>query len=530
MNSKRRTAKGIKLSTVTFIAVLSIILLTIAITTWVGYREERSSLISTTQELNRIRAEELSRPVKVLADTMRVGVQKTVSMLSDMSLTDASAQKQIDYFGEISPYYNVVFITDKQGRVTAATPRGYQAYIGKHVNFGGKSGGDRGAASADTFSVYDINPNLLGLMNFPIHDHGGEKKGSLIALVFLKEFNIFEDIFGTQDKNENGTYYYVVDSHGTVLYSGDNKKVTESFKENAVVQQLMKGESGGQRVIDADGEEYIAGYAPVEGIGWGIVSQTPMRYIDAQVTKLVRQMVMVSTPYILILFVISIWLSNKLSAPINRLANYASHLSNHANTIEVLPVQTAWNYETNELARAIFKAFRRVKKDHDALTYESKTDALTGLPNRRMMDELLQRWEEETVPYAAIMLDIDKFKLINDTYGHHTGDKVLMFLAEHLQREKRDQDMYCRYGGEEFVLLLPETDLAHAYSIGEQVRKSIEGALSPNGLRVTVSLGVSATELVKAQSKSVLETADEALYEAKQTGRNRTVMYQYKWK
>lgn len=146
-------------------------------------------------------------------------------------------------------------------------------------------------------------------------------------------------------------------------------------------------------------------------------------------------------------------------------------------------------------------------------------DHLTGLANRRLMDIVLKRSFAKAVrfkrPLSLIMLDIDHFKKYNDTYGHSDGDKVLANVAKVLLKETREIDLAVRYGGEEFLILLPETNLEAAIDAAERIRQTVE-----TSTKVTVSLGV-ASYHEKMQQDEIITKADEALYKAKQNGRNR---------
>jgi diguanylate cyclase (GGDEF)-like protein len=165
---------------------------------------------------------------------------------------------------------------------------------------------------------------------------------------------------------------------------------------------------------------------------------------------------------------------------------------------------------------------------HSEVQKQAITDTLTGLYNRRGFFELSQR-EIDRVrrfghPLSAIMLDIDHFKLVNDTYTHAVGDEVLRLLAERLRNSLREVDILGRYGGEEFVILLPETDLFGACTIAERLRKSVEetGLTTSTGpISITVSLGVTRATPSTTDLSELLNQADIALYAAKQAGRNR---------
>ena len=153
-------------------------------------------------------------------------------------------------------------------------------------------------------------------------------------------------------------------------------------------------------------------------------------------------------------------------------------------------------------------------------------DPLTSLANRghlnSQLDSLFENLAESTEPadLSVIFLDIDKFKSINDTHGHDVGDDVLIDLANYLQHETYSGEVVCRYGGEEFVLLCPDTNLDQAIRRAERLRKGI-AETEIGGLNVTASLGVSQHQ-VGDEPADLLKRADQSLYEAKQTGRNKT--------
>jgi diguanylate cyclase (GGDEF)-like protein len=157
-------------------------------------------------------------------------------------------------------------------------------------------------------------------------------------------------------------------------------------------------------------------------------------------------------------------------------------------------------------------------------------DGLTGIANRRTLDErLVQEWRRATrlnAPLAMLMIDIDHFKQFNDHCGHPAGDQCLKRVAEALARQAREQDLVARFGGEEFALLLPHTDLAGALQMAERVRAAVSALAivhvgSPRG-HVTVSIGCAAVTPRMGESPSnLLDAADAALYRAKRGGRNR---------
>jgi diguanylate cyclase (GGDEF)-like protein len=170
---------------------------------------------------------------------------------------------------------------------------------------------------------------------------------------------------------------------------------------------------------------------------------------------------------------------------------------------------------------------------HQQVSRQAVTDELTGLANHGRFQELLGSEMEQVRryhhPVGLIMLDIDDFKSINDTYGHQQGDIVLKRVARVLADTSRDADYPARYGGEEMAVILPHTDLAGSYAIAERIRSGIEALRIPRTdedgtLRITASVGVAATS--DGAKDGLIADADAALYEAKRTGKNRTVQAQ----
>jgi two-component system cell cycle response regulator len=160
------------------------------------------------------------------------------------------------------------------------------------------------------------------------------------------------------------------------------------------------------------------------------------------------------------------------------------------------------------------------------------TDQLTGLHNRRYMsrhlDNLVDNARRTSKPIAFVIMDIDFFKSVNDTHGHDIGDEVLKEFAARIAANVRGIDLACRYGGEEFVVVMPDTDVEFAYSVSDRLRRSIETtpfpiSRAPHALNLTISIGIAGLEGEDDTANALLHRADQALYRAKRSGRNRVV-------
>ena len=196
--------------------------------------------------------------------------------------------------------------------------------------------------------------------------------------------------------------------------------------------------------------------------------------------------------------------------------------------------------DRNELIARVSTQLRRkryvdqLRSSFQASLEMAVTDQLTGLYNRRYLASHLSAMFDRAFwtgrPLSILMLDIDHFKQINDTYGHDAGDKIIQEFAERISGAVRGIDLACRYGGEEFVIAMPDTELAFAQVVAERLRQEIAASrFLVNGARdelaVTVSIGLSSTETGPDDdtAQKLMKRADDALYEAKSNGRNQVV-------
>ncbi|MBI2469753.1 MAG: diguanylate cyclase [Planctomycetes bacterium] len=179
-----------------------------------------------------------------------------------------------------------------------------------------------------------------------------------------------------------------------------------------------------------------------------------------------------------------------------------------------------------EIATSSFTRSRLLESTRRA----SITDPLTGVYNRRFFDEMLEKQiafaKRHNQQISLLIMDIDHFKIFNDTYGHMVGDRILQKLTKTVKEIIRSSDMLSRYGGEEFSIIMPSADIAEALNKAEAIRKHVESncseaAISGESHKITISIGVASFPGHGADFDSLLSTADNALYKAKKSGRNR---------
>ncbi|MCP5208067.1 MAG: GGDEF domain-containing protein [Hahellaceae bacterium] len=186
--------------------------------------------------------------------------------------------------------------------------------------------------------------------------------------------------------------------------------------------------------------------------------------------------------------------------------------------------------ETRERLQQMEKESKVIKKKLKEERGRALTDTLTKLPNREAYAERYEfeftRWQRYRQPVTMVVADIDFFKRVNDNYGHLAGDKVIQIMAKELQRRIRKTDFVARFGGEEFVVLMPETNVEQAHAVMEKTRQMVEKLpfhFRQQRVQITMSFGV-APFIDGLSKEEIFELADKALYEAKQQGRNRVVV------
>lgn len=247
----------------------------------------------------------------------------------------------------------------------------------------------------------------------------------------------------------------------------------------------------------------------------------------SQAVNRIRETVLVVGVILLLIGTpLAIFLSRSISHPLYLLAQYTEKFFNpKKNFPSEFPKVKSSVYEVKQLYESIEMAFHEIRNHIHALDIEVQTDALTGIANRRTFDLLLNEQIYSSTPFALIMLDIDFFKKVNDTYGHLKGDDVLKFLAKTMKELSRKGDLCFRYGGEEFAIIVPYGDSETAFAIAERLRMKLERTPCCTGEAITISLGIAIFPEHGHTAKEIIAAADKALYKSKSGGRNQTSVF-----
>lgn len=505
-------------------AFVSMAMLSMLVLQWfVSYCEAKQSLYTTTFQLNADSAKKMGITMNTVFRSMQNTMKGNAKHLTEQLEIGDELQPHVDHFMESNDFFNGMIVVDRTGNVVATSEKNTSSQ--ERLQLSQLYNEARDVRTPTISKPYRTETgDFIVLMTYPIVDARGDFFGYLGGTIHLHENNVLNDIFGVQTNSESGTYTYVVDPSGHLLYHPDSNRIGENVAANPVVQKVMQGQHGSEEVTNTKGDVFAAGYAPVTENGWGIVVQTPVEEIRKQAIQIIVKEMLYTLPIFLLLLITTIMLARKLAAPFSLLAKTAEQfMAGHP--VDDVPRHALFSYEANQLYKTVLLAMNKLHKRAEQLMNEAQTDPLTGLPNRRTMNALMETWIEENRPFSVVAIDIDFFKQVNDTYGHQVGDEVLQFLANILRAHSRKGDCSCRYGGEEFVILLPNTPYDEAYQMSERIRTLLEQKNSPTGRPITISCGVAAYPDHAQTAHELLNCADEALYTAKRQGRNRTIIY-----
>lgn len=488
-----------------------------------SYQVQRQLLIEQTLESNEAYATKLAAST----NNFLIAAQQQLAFSADEILYHLDNSDLLDQVAERlrrqTDSFNSIVIVDNQGMVLATSPETLQILGDQLASPGAVQALEqrRPLISAPYISAAD---NLLVFISQPLIDAAGTYRGYIGGSLYLKERSILNDLLGTH-YYEDGSYIYVVDQNRRLLYHPDAERIGTQVDNNPVVDAVTQGEEGTARLNNSEGVNMLAGYAPIPAASWGVVAQRPTQATLAPLKQQVQSVFQHSLPLALLTLILIWWLSRLISDPLKQLADNAQNMDHDCTPRRIQKVHS-WYFESAELKRAMLVGVNLLHTRLGKLQNAASTDPLTGLCNRRTLDEMLHLYQSEHIPFSALAIDIDHFKRINDTFGHDIGDHVLKSLAHLMQSCFRKDDLVCRSGGEEFILLLPNTDLETAFALAERLRHQVAATdFTPAGT-VNISIGLAEWPLQADEPLQVLKYADKALYHAKENGRNRCIVHQ----
>lgn len=480
-----------------------------------SYQTQRELLLQHALESNRVYATKQAYVAEGLVQALQQQLAFSATRVARVMDDPEQLAEETERLKQQSNSFDSVYVVRHDAWVLAGHPGDL---VGRLMDSKGAREALSGRQPMISEPYVGITGVLLVFISHPIFAHDGEYLGYVGGSIYLNQENILHRLLGLHPYTD-GSYLYVVDREGRLMFHQDAGRIGELVLNNPVIEAVRNGETGSRRLINSKGVDMLAGYAPVPSTGWGIVAQTPTAVPLEQLRSLTLQVIWRGAPVGLVCLLLIWWLARRIARPLEQLASSSAHWESSEAIGRIGRIRGGYR-EAERLKRAILSGLTLLHGRLGRLNVENVTDPLTGLFNRRGMQATLDAWMDQEEPFALIMLDIDHFKAVNDTFGHDVGDKVLGFLASKMRDNARDSDMLCRCGGEEFMILLPGADLGSAMQVAERLRRSCESTLSPTGAPIHLSAGVAAW-LPGEEASALIKRADEALYEAKRGGRNR---------
>ncbi|HEY9103711.1 sensor domain-containing diguanylate cyclase, partial [Chitinimonas sp.] len=500
---------------------LGSVVLTLANTFYASYLVQRDLLIANTLEANRVYAAKLSEATETyLAGTIQQLAYSAQRLPALLAQPDALQQEADRLHGQTHSF-NSVAVIDAKGKILATSP-GTLHIVGTTTASPGAQAALKARAPLISPPYRSVTGRLILFISHPIFAADGTFLGYVGGSIYLHETNILHTLLG-EHFYRDGSYVYVVDQSGRLIYHKTPQRIGELINRNSVVQAVIRGENGSQRVVNTQGTDMLAGYAFMKSTGWGVIAQRPTEVTLADLQRLMWVTLRNSLPLLGLSLLFIWWLSKLIARPLWQLARSAEQLDEQG-TQEAIAGVRSWYFEASQLKRAMLRGLSLVNRRINRLSHETLTDALTGLSNRRGMDAALAVLQAEEQAFAVIAIDLDHFKQVNDRYGHDTGDQILKQLAELMRRNSRHGDTLARPGGEEFMMLLPGATMDTAQQVAQRLRLAMASQDNVTGNEVTISLGVAHWPSSDDDLATVIRKADIALYEAKHQGRNRVAV------
>lgn len=496
-------------------------LVTLANSFYASYRVQRELLIDNTLEANRVYATKLAAMTHSFFKEAQQQLAYSANIVATQMDDKVSLLKEADRLRLQTSNFNSVVIADEKGIVRATSPDTFQL-IGRSLTTDGALEALREKQPLISQPYVSAANNFIVLISAPIFTRDGRYKGFIGGSIYLKQPSVLNTLL---DKHyyRDGSYIYVTDKNKKMLYHRDMERIGKTETNNLKIDAYHEN-NGSQHMVNYLGETMLAGYAVEATSQWQIVALRPtditLKPLDSLMLNVLRH-----TLPLALLTIFCVWLLARLIAqPLWLLARSANKMDALDVSDDIRNIHS-WYFEASQLKQAMLLGIDLLQRKIGKLRSEAHSDPMTELLNRRGLDSVLRYWQMGQKSFAVIALDIDRFKRINDTHGHDVGDNVIRYLSQLIRTSSRDADILCRSGGEEFLILLPETSLDVALSIAERLRQRVQESTIPVVGNITISLGVALWEpgVSNMPIDRTFKLADEALYQAKQEGRNRVI-------
>lgn len=500
------------------VALLAFVLTSIA-SIWSGYKLTKDNLGDHALETNRVYAQKLASTANnYLEEQVKLLSANTADIVENIN-NQTYLEEKADLIRNQTNAFNSIAIVNPKSVVLATSPQSLDL-IGVKLTSNAMITANKEKQVKISQPYQSVSGRLIIFISIPLFTKENEYVGLIGGTIYLKEKNVLSELLG-KHPYDDGSTVYVVDADGTIIYDEDNENIGANAGRNPIVHKGITAKKTG--VIEGENtnnERAFAGFSYVDDADWLVIAQRPAKAVEEPAANMVKKMLIIAIPLLIISLIIVVIAAYKIAKPLQRLAELteSSKSKDEENNLRSVP---AWYYEAIQLKESLILSFGFLHNQVLDLTDQSQKDGLTGLFNRRTVDTIMKQWTNEKQPYAIILFDVDFFKRVNDTYGHDVGDEVLKYIAQLMKRHVRAGDLCCRFGGEEFVVLLPNSTVNFAYELAESIRQEFERTNSPTGKPITISAGVAEYPKDGMDEMIVIKTVDQLLYKAKESGRNR---------
>ncbi|MGB3433318.1 diguanylate cyclase [Achromobacter sp.] len=492
-------------------------------TLYAAYLVQREQLIANTLEANRAYAVKLAEVTDLYIESIQRQLVLSAERAPRLVGSKSALEDELARLVHQTDGAMTAAITDKNGAVLATVPEN-PGFEGKTLVRPQLASGPQRLTGQISTPYVGMAGNLVLAFSEPYLDAQGAYAGTIITALPLQQGNEFDKLVGDHFYRD-GSYLYVVDGDGNIIYHKDKERIGTSERNNAVVEAVLRGETGAMPVVNTRGAHLLAGYAALKNGGWGVVAQRPLDETLRPLQSLTSRIVLYALPLGLLMFLLIYLLGRWISRPLEELAQVIERDQPDASAGDLGKIK-GWYYEAARLRNAVAMSQNSQTRRIDKLSSDTITDPMTGLINRRGLALQIAALQRTQQPFAVLALDLDHFKRVNDTFGHAAGDQVLIALAGILRTCVRAEDAPCRVGGEEFLILMPDASRDTAGKVAERIRAATASQLMPQAVgHVTVSIGIALWPSDGPDIEKVMARADQALYRAKNSGRDRVAFW-----
>lgn len=375
----------------------------------------------------------------------------------------------------------------------------------------------------------------LVIISSPVQDMQGNFGGAMCNILRLDAVNSL--LAGLRP--ENGGESYLIGQDNVLLSRlGEDDSTKLTVLDGAELKNIYENAEDGVPYKSINGGRSVVGATTTAKDGkWRIVVERPLDSVLAAAATQSRLFGLACFGALLLVAPIGWLLTRSMVKPLRDLAGYSRDVGESGEFTTCPRISEGAPNEVLELQKAFCAMVDQLEENAETLRHIAVTDPLTGLANRRRLEEegirLIDACLRADASFSALLIDIDHFKRVNDTYGHAVGDEALAMIADIIGTCCRTSDLPARYGGEEFAVVASNTNARNAMILAERIRTQVESTpLEVDGMALKLTVSVGVAEYTKEPSyglshlDDVLGRADSALYTAKESGRNRVCLFE----